>query len=174
MIVPPVNLFRPEDAQRSRVVKSRGSSGPRSSIDAMDTTLPMFTALFNTILQHKSAPVLAPPVTPHSRKRYLSPTSSPAGPPSSPPPAQEDELRLCLEAFGRAKNIPSDQIGTALISLADKHYTPDTLPFAHAERLAQLTPFAEGDAAALIKFSKEWSGRIDRKRARAGPSTGRH
>ena len=85
MIIPPANLFRPDDAQRSRVVKSRGSSGPRSSIDAMDPTLPMFTAFFNSLLQHKSAPALAPPVTPHSRKRNLSPTPSPAGPPSSLP-----------------------------------------------------------------------------------------
>ena len=65
---------------------------------------------------------------------------------------------------------------TALISLADKRHTPDTLPFTRAERLAQLSHFAEGDAAALIKFSKEWSGRIDCKQAhaQAGPSSGCH
>jgi hypothetical protein len=60
--------------------------------------------------------------------------------PSSPAPAVEDELRLCLNAFGKAKLISPDAVNMAFDGLDSKGYTPDAL---------------------------EWCFRVEQKRARA-------
>jgi len=135
----------------------------------------MVSAFFASLLQNCALPQ-AGPVTPwHSSKHYLSPTSSPAGPPdsSSPLPHQEDELHLCLEAFGHAKSIATEAIEVAVEGLAEKHYTADALSFVGVQQVAEITQLAEGEAASLLKFSKQWSGRVDQKRAHLtapGPS----
>ena len=77
--------------------------------------------------------------------------SSPVAPTnSSPIPAKEDQLHLCLEAFGRAKSISNEEIAAAVATLCEKDYTADTLSFAGVERLAQLTQLAEGSIPHVI------------------------
>lgn len=174
---PPPTLFRPDDAIRSRVIRPRGRTGPRHQRAGSDSAVEagtMMSAFFSSLLQNN---VAFPPVTPRRpKKHYLSPASSPAGPPesSSPLPAQEDELRLCLEAFGCAKpSISPEEITVAVTALSEKHYTADTLSFAGVQRLAEVTQFAEGDVCSLLKFAKEWVGKVEHKRARLSTSSHR-
>lgn len=87
--------------------------------------------------------------------------------PSSPAPAVEDDLRQCLDAFGKAKLVGADAVNIAFDGLDSKGYTPDTLEMISIDRLADLTGLAEGKAAALMKFAREWSVRVEQKRARA-------
>ena len=87
-------------------------------------------------------------------------------PPSSPAPAVEDELRLCLDAFGTAKSIGPDLIDAAFDGLSLKGYTPDALEVISINHLAELTGFSEGRAAALMKFAREWSSKMDQKHVR--------
>jgi len=131
---PPPTLFQPEDAVRSRVVRPRGHTGPRHRHSGSDSAVEagtMMSAFFASLLQNRALPQVGPVTPRHSSKHYLSPISSPAGPPdsSSPLPSQEDELRLCLEAFGRAKSIATEAIEVAVEGLSEKHYTADALSF---------------------------------------------
>jgi hypothetical protein len=86
--------------------------------------------------------------------------------PSSPAPAIGDELRLRLDAFGNTKSVSTDLIDAAFDGLNVKGYTPDALEVISIDRLAELTGFSEGRAAALMKFAREWSSKMDQKRAR--------
>ncbi|KAH7923606.1 hypothetical protein BV22DRAFT_1048078 [Leucogyrophana mollusca] len=85
---------------------------------------------------------------------------------SSPPPAVEDELVACLRAFGSARRLSQDSIDKAIGALEEAAYTPDIMGDAKETRLVELTGLAEGHAIALVKFSREWCGKIDGKRAR--------
>jgi hypothetical protein len=71
------------------------------------------------------------------------------------------DLCVCLEAFGCTKSIDSSVIETAFAALSAKEYTPDTLKLIGIDHLAQITQIQEGHAAALIKFSKQWSGKAE-------------
>ncbi|KAJ7209115.1 hypothetical protein GGX14DRAFT_395234 [Mycena pura] len=107
------------------------------------------------------------------------PAPAPNGPPalprspvaaSSPPPAIEDDLDVFMDAFRRAKKIPDEVINNAKVQLRDGRYTPDILcePSVTLERLTELTGLAEGEVHQLKKFAREWSGKIEGKRARRG------
>jgi len=101
-----------------------------------------------------------------SRSRRYSPslpTSSPQ--PSSPPPAIEDKLGIFLNAFGRAKGISSDTIDEMgnHLAVASDAISESTLTL---ERLQELTGLPEGHVFALRKFSCQWCGKIDTKRAK--------
>ncbi|KAF8193679.1 hypothetical protein BJ912DRAFT_1057368 [Pholiota molesta] len=175
---PPSTLFRVDDALTSRVIKSCGRSGPHSTHQhtASDSAIEagtIMSAFFTSLLQQNH---LMAPLTP-ACKHHISPMSSPAGPPdlSSPISIPEDNLPIVLEAFGHAKSIPEEAIDLAVAGLTEKRYTADTLSFAGVQRLAEITQFAEGDAAQLIKISKEWMGKVERKQARlAVPGSSRH
>lgn len=97
------------------------------------------------------------------------PPRSPAIP-SSPPPAIEDDLDIFMDAFRRAKRIPANIIDDATARLRDGRYTPDILCEASVttERLTELTSLAEGEVHQLKKFAREWSGKMEGKRARRG------
>jgi hypothetical protein len=74
---------------------------------------------------------------------------------SSPPPAIEDELTACLKAFGDKRALSCDTIDRAMSALEEVAYTPDIMGEVTAQRLQDLTGFAEGHAIALRKFSRE-------------------
>lgn len=94
------------------------------------------------------------------------PTSSPQ--PSSPALAVKDELSIFLNSFGRAKGILANVIAEIGDRLADAHYSPDSLsePSLTSDRLQELTGLPEGQVYALRKFSRQWCGKIDVKRAK--------
>ncbi|KAJ7240909.1 hypothetical protein C8J57DRAFT_1245034 [Mycena rebaudengoi] len=147
--------------------KPRGRGGPYpaqpqpgTSTSAAETTnllLPMMAQNMATSNRSTPAPFAPPPA------RSLLP-------PSSPPPAIEDDLDAFMDAFSRAKNMPDVVIDAAKIGLRDACYTPDILcePSVTFERLKDLTGLAEGEVHQLKKFARQWSGKIEGKRARRG------
>jgi len=84
---------------------------------------------------------------------------------SSPPPAIEDELAACLQAFGASCAIASDSLDKAVDGLDEVCYTPDIMGKITAEHLQALTGLPEGHTIALCKFACEWCGKMDAKRA---------
>lgn len=159
-------------------MKPRGRAGPnvRSSDQTSETSTQLLTALLPlvTALTQRQGEI-CPPVTP-THKRTRDESVTPSGHvsrrsrvvlSSSPAPAVEDELQLCLDAFGKAKSISADAVNMAFDGLDSKGYTPDTLEMISIDRIAELTGLAEGKAAALMKFAREWSFRVEQKRARA-------
>jgi len=189
---PPDGLFREDDARQSRVVKSRGRTGPRSALadspprseaaQLLTAVLPLLTSMATNMRTPLSNTAINIPITPRNCKRgrsvsFSSPLSSLHNNktpliPSSPAPPVEDELRLCLEAFGRAKSLSSDIVDAAFQGLSDKGYAPDSIGVIRVERIAELTQFREGQAASFMKFAREWSNKVEHKRAKvAVPST---
>jgi hypothetical protein len=170
---PPSNLFLGEDARRTVQTKSRGRIGNSRSNDANNDTAQLLMAALVTALTQRQGDN-HPPVTPtrkRTRDESLTPSNhtssrSHVAPPSSPAPAVEDELRLCLDAFGSAKSVSTDLVDAAFDGLNSKGYTPDVLEVISVNHLAELTGFSEGRAAALMKFAREWSSKMDQKRAR--------
>jgi hypothetical protein len=71
---------------------------------------------------------------------------------------------MCLEAFGHAKSIDSIVIENAYIALSAREYTPDILELTGIDHLAQIAQISEGQAAALIKFSKRWISKTEAER----------
>ncbi|KAJ7250935.1 hypothetical protein C8J57DRAFT_1238803 [Mycena rebaudengoi] len=147
--------------------KPRGHGGPYpaqpqpgTSTSAAETTNLLLAMMAqNMATSNRSTPApFAPP-----------PARSPL-PPSSPPPAIEDDLDAFMDAFSRAKNMPEVVIDAAKIGLRDACYTPDILcePSVTFERLKDLTGLAEGEVHQLKKFARQWSGKIEGKRARRG------
>jgi hypothetical protein len=103
-------------------------------------------------------PSAAPPAAaaaPHAPERL-----------SSPPPAIEDELIICMRSFGASRIISAATIADATAKLEEVAFTPDIMGEVTASRLQELTSFAEGHAIALRKFSRDWCGKVDAKRAR--------
>lgn len=98
---------------------------------------------------------LAPPAVTHDIERL-----------SSPPPAIEDELIICMKAFAASRGLSAVFLAKAVDELEEVCYTPDIMGEVTAERLQSLTGFPEGHAIALRKFAREWCGKIDAKRAR--------
>jgi hypothetical protein len=166
---PPDDLFRPGDAQHSSSRnKARGRTGPRSHQMSSSTDLS-----FGEILSAAFTPLLSnmvhnlahtSPSTPHRRKRALSINSSPIPPPSSPLLLQPNDLVMCLEAFGHAKSIDSIVIENAYIALSAREYMPDILELTGIDHLARIVQISEGQAAALIKFSKRWISKTEAER----------
>jgi len=95
------------------------------------------------------------PATPHSPERL-----------SSPPPAIEDELVICMQSFWASRIISAATIADAITKLEGIAFTPDIMGEVTTSRLQELTGFAEGHAIALRKFSRDWCGKVDAKRAR--------
>ncbi|KAJ6574549.1 hypothetical protein B0H19DRAFT_1371553 [Mycena capillaripes] len=89
---------------------------------------------------------------------------------SSPPPDVDNELEVFMELFRVAKKIPSSVIVDAIARLRPGQYSPDVLcePSVTTERLGELTGLAEGQVHQLKKFARQWSGKIEGKRARRG------
>ncbi|TCD62482.1 hypothetical protein EIP91_006803 [Steccherinum ochraceum] len=85
---------------------------------------------------------------------------------SSPPPALEDELSLCLQAFGRAKRVDADAVMTAVEALGEAGYEPETIAVPSAGRIQELTGLSEGKAHQLQRFAADWSEKVANKRAR--------
>lgn len=85
---------------------------------------------------------------------------------SSPPPAIEDVLAACMNAFAAARVLSEDVLNRAVDGLDEVCYTPDIMGEVTVERLQSLTGLPEGHAIALRKFAREWCGKIDAKRAR--------
>jgi hypothetical protein len=118
-----------------------------------------------------------PPVTPthkHTQDESLTPSGHAncrtwVAPPFelSPAPAVKDELRLCLDKFGRAKSVDADAVDAAFNGLNVKGYMPDTLEVISVDRVAELMGLTEGKVAALMKFAWRWSSKMEQKRARA-------
>ncbi|KAJ7815782.1 hypothetical protein B0H14DRAFT_3475819 [Mycena olivaceomarginata] len=155
-------------------VETSGSLGPyppQSSAGSLsaaaDTTnlilttmVPVMAMMARNMASNVSTSVaVAPPPVPRSPVQA-----------SSPPPAIEDDLDVFMDAFRRAKNIP-----TALIDVAKGHlhgacFTPDILsePSVTVERLQELTGLAEGEVHQLRKFARQWTGKMEGKRARRG------
>ena len=107
----------------------------------------------------------------HARRRPLSPASTlrmSSPQPSSPAPAIEDELDIFLSSFGRAKGISAVAIAEIGDCLAEAHYSPNALsePTLTSEHLQKLTGLPEGQVYALRKFSRQWCGKVDIKRAK--------
>lgn len=85
---------------------------------------------------------------------------------SSPPPAIDDELDICLAAFQKAKSLSLEATTRILVSLRNVEYTPDAICEASPSRLEEITGLAEGQVLALKKFARHWCGKVDAKRAR--------
>jgi hypothetical protein len=169
---PPPDLFLNDDTRHTVQTKLRGRIGNSCSNDDSAQLLMAFLPLVTALTQRQGD--AHPPTTP-TRKRTRNESLTPSGhasrrsyaaPPSSPAPAVEDELQLCLDAFGNTKSVSTDLIDAAFDGLSLKGYTPDVLEVISIDHLAELTGFSEGRAAALMKFAREWSSKIDQKRAR--------
>ncbi|KAJ7114391.1 hypothetical protein C8R44DRAFT_740529 [Mycena epipterygia] len=150
--------------------KPRGRGGPypahsqsaSTSAETANTTNLLLTTMAmmaqNMASNHPTpASVAAPPPAPRSPVQL-----------SSPPPAIEDDLDVFMDAFRRAKNIPASVIDDAKVGLRDARYTPDVLceDFVTSERLKELTGLAEGEVHQMRKFARQWSGKMEGKRAR--------
>lgn len=142
------------------------SDGPSATPDAtnllLSTVVPMVTMLAHNMTSAMQKP---------SRRRHSPPSSlPPSSPPhpSSPPPAIEDELDLFLKAFGHSKGISDDHIEFVSDRLKAVQYSPDAISESSlsVECLRELTGLAEGQLYALRKFSREWCGKIELKRAK--------
>lgn len=104
---PPEDLLREWQGTRHAIMpaaKPRGTQGPHASVPAADTgsdlgavlssiAAPFMKSLATMAMSHVTPSVLPAPST--SSVDRLSPLRL-----SSPPPAVEDELVVCLKAFG--------------------------------------------------------------------------
>ncbi|KAJ7887771.1 hypothetical protein B0H13DRAFT_1888726 [Mycena leptocephala] len=138
--------------------KPRGRTGPFPAQQPASTSSETTNLLLTTWQVIFSAPA---PVAPPSAPR--SPVQA-----SSPPPAIEDDLDVFMDAFRHAKNMPDTRIDNAKAQLRDVCYTPDILAESSLtlERLMELTGFAEGEVHGLKKFARQWTGKMEGKRAR--------
>ncbi|KAJ7936229.1 hypothetical protein B0H13DRAFT_2453062 [Mycena leptocephala] len=149
--------------------KPRGRTGPHAlqpapaSTSASDMILTSMVPVMAMLAQNMAQS--AAPVPVHRVAAPRSPT-----PPSSPPPAIEDDLDIFLDEFRRAKKIPDSIIDSAKERLRGGRYTPDIIaePSVTAERLQELTGLAEGEVHQLKKFARQWSGKVEGKRVRCG------
>ncbi|KAJ7442061.1 hypothetical protein B0H11DRAFT_1932564 [Mycena galericulata] len=154
--------------------KPRGRSGPfpthppapSSSSDTTNLILTSMVPVMAMMAQNMAsniprAAIPAPAILPAPR----SPIQA-----SSPPPAVEDELDVFMDAFRRAKNIPDVTIDKAKDQLRESRFTPDILceSSVTTERLQELTGLAEGEVHQLKKFARQWTGKVEGKRARRG------
>jgi hypothetical protein len=159
---PPPDLFLNDDTRYTAQTKLHGRVGNSHSNDATnDTTqlLMAFLPLVTALTQRQGD--THPPVTP-TRKRTRDESLTPSGHvshqshvvlPPSPALAIEDELRLCLDAFGNTRSVSTDLVDAAFDGLNSKGYMPDALEVISVDHLAELTGFSEGRAAVLMKFA---------------------
>lgn len=148
------------------VPKARGMNGPRPALASGDPL-----SEIGTILTACATPFLKSLAT--TALSSLALTSSSLHNPardaerlSSPPPALEDELAACMNAFAVARGMAVDSLNKAVDGLDEVCYTPDIMGEVTFECLQALTGLPEGHAIALRKFAREWCGKIDAKRAR--------
>jgi hypothetical protein len=155
--------------------KPRGLRGPTSAASASVSASGTDVADFGSALLTCATPwlksiasaavaSLVPPAPEFSRN--LHPPTRDTERLSSPPPAIEDELAVCMKAFAASRVISVDLLDKAVDGLDEVCYTPDIMGDVTAERLQSLTGFPEGHAIALRKFARDWCGKIDAKRAR--------
>jgi hypothetical protein len=84
----------------------------------------------------------------------------------SPPPTVETELDICILAFAAACNLSTVVIDSIWAHLSKYDYSPDAICKASPERLKEITALSEGQVLALKKFTRQWCGRIEAKRAK--------
>ncbi|KAI0690535.1 hypothetical protein BC835DRAFT_1364246 [Cytidiella melzeri] len=157
----------------SAASRPRGRAGPNpattpstSMTDMNSLLLGLATPLITMAMQqmsswHPNSPSHCPAAVTHPR----SPVTPSRDPHSSPLPPVDDELRLCLEAFGCAKHLVPDVVARALAGLNDAAYSSDTIDNPTVEHLQELTGLPEGQAYQLRRFAAAWSGKIEAKRA---------
>ena len=141
------------------------SDGPSGSSDTATLLLPTVVPMVTMMAQNITSTMQQP-----SRRHRRSPSLPPSSPPrdSSLLPAIQNELDVFLQMFGHAKGISDNRITKVEEWLKAAHYTPDALAkvsllFEHSQKLIKLP---EGQVYALRKFSWEWCGKIDAKRAK--------
>ncbi|KAJ7631602.1 hypothetical protein DFH06DRAFT_1005013, partial [Mycena polygramma] len=170
---PPKQLLDAWTGGSTSKPKARGRTGPFPAVQPVATSsndtanlllatiAPVMSMMAQNMGGYPRPPSSYVPVAPRSPERA-----------SSPPPAVEDELDTFMEAFRVAKKITGPIIAGALAKLRAGQYSPDVLcePSVTTERLTELTGLAEGQVHALKKFAREWSGKIEGKRARRGIS----
>ncbi|KAJ7351564.1 hypothetical protein DFH08DRAFT_957872 [Mycena albidolilacea] len=137
--------------------KPRGRSGPNPVQQAASSSTSDTTNLLLTTM----VPVMA-----MMAQNMASNISAPA------PAAPASASHVFMDTFRRAKNIADTRIDNAKDQLRDASYTPDIIcePSVTSERLMELTGFAEGEVHRLKKFARQWSGKMEGKRARRGIS----
>lgn len=145
------------------VAKASISAGGSDAMDFGSVLLTCATPWLKSIAT-AAVSSLAPPASGLSRNLFPPPHDVERL--SSPPPAIEDELSACMKAFAASRAISSELLDKAVAGLDEVCYTPDIMSEVTAGRLQTLTGFPEGHAIALHKFSREWCGKIDAKRAR--------
>ena len=74
---------------------------------------------------------------------------------SSPPPAIETELDVCLCAFATAHSLSVDIVDKASSQLSEFDYSPDAICEASSEHLKEITGLMEGQVLALKKFARQ-------------------
>lgn len=118
---------------------------------------PIFKSLASAAVASLAPPSAVSPISTRGSDRF-----------SSPPPAIEDDLTVCMRAFAAARRLSDDVLNKAIEGLDDVCYTPDIIGEVTADRLQSLTNLPEGHAIALRKFVREWCSKIDAKRTRRG------
>ena len=170
--LPPEDLLQEWQGTRHAIMlaaKLCGTQGPHASVPAANTgsdlgavlssiAAPFMKSLTTMAISHVTPSVLLAPST--SSVDCLSPLCL-----SSPPPAVEDELVVCLKAFASSQGLTAETIEKAGAGLEEFAYTPDIMGEVTVDHLQELTGFAEGHAIALRKFACEWCGKVDAKRA---------
>ncbi|KAI0691893.1 hypothetical protein BC835DRAFT_1359293 [Cytidiella melzeri] len=166
----------------SAASRPRGPAGPNPATtpstfmtDTNSLLLGLATPLITMAMQqmsswHPNSPSRRSAAVTHPR----SPVTPSCDPRSSPLPPVDDELCLCLEAFGRAKHLVPNVVAHTLAGLDDAAYSPDLCMFCNTdtidnptvERLQELTGLPEGQAYQLQRFAAAWLGKIEAKHAR--------
>ncbi|KAJ7179952.1 hypothetical protein C8R43DRAFT_941689 [Mycena crocata] len=157
----------------SSTSKPRGHMGPHSAQQQGTTTSNSDTT---TLLLTTMVPVMAMMAQNMASNHSTShPVVAPAPPrspmrASSPPPPIDDDLDVFMEAFCCAKKLLHELIDNTKLQLRNACYTPDVLcePSVTFERLKELTGLAEGEVHQLTKFARQWSSKMESKRARRG------
>ena len=133
-----------------------GGSGDVSDLGSLFTACatPFLKSLANAAIASFTPTATAALASAHEPERL-----------SSPPPAIEDVLAACMNAFAAAHALSNDVLNRAIYGLNEVCYTPDIIGEVTAEWLQSLTGLPEGHAIALCKVAHEWCGKIDAKRA---------
>ncbi|PIL35259.1 hypothetical protein GSI_01984 [Ganoderma sinense ZZ0214-1] len=162
-------------------VKARGRTGPHAAtetsaapsagdggaVQVLTALVPLLTAVVQRGLAPSAEPAV--PASPRLSGQRLVPSSPSTSQQraSSPPPEVDEELTRCLDGFARERRMPLMLIDTAIQTLSDHSYTPDSIASVSTGRLQELLPhFGEGQVLALKRFADKWYSRVEAKRAR--------
>ena len=91
---------------------------PSSTVDNTGLLLQMLNSAFN---------MFASAQTPAASTSLVVPVVATPHQFSSPPPALKTELKICIQEFAAAPNLPADVINTALAHLSKHDYSPDAI-----------------------------------------------